>query len=97
MSSILDVKGSRQSMAERWRLSQLETIRTKAEELSDIARPGGLLTPARCPSCRSRDLVTTSKVVTADTYWRCCGCGDVWNAGRLRSAARYVRDPAFRR
>ena len=84
-------------MADRWRLSQLETIRASAEEKSDLARPCGLTTPARCPSCRSLDLVTTSKVVTADAYWRCCACGEVWNAGRLRSATKMQRDGSFRR
>ena len=85
------------SMADRWRLSQLETIRANAEEKNDLARPGGDVTPARCPSCRSLDLVTTSKAVTADTYWRCCACGEVWNAGRLRTANKHVRDGSFRR
>ena len=46
--------------------------------------------PAKCPSCGSSDLVTTSKVVTAATYWRCEGCGDVWNAERLRQGTRYA-------
>ena len=82
-----------QSMADRWRDSQLETIRAKAEELRDLARPGGATTPARCPACRSEDIVTTSKV-TVEAYWRCCTCGEVWNAGRLRSASTQGR---FRR
>ena len=85
------------SMADRWRLSQLETIRVNAEEKSDLARPGGDVTPARCPSCRSLDLVTTSKSVTADAYWRCCTCGEVWNAGRTRIANKYSRGGSFRR
>jgi transposase-like protein len=86
-----------ESMAERWRLSQLRTIRAKAEEHSDLAAPGGGVTPSRCPSCRSTDLVTTSKVVTEEAYWRCCTCGEVWNAGRLRSAARHARRLPFSR
>lgn len=77
-----------QSMAERWRRSQLETAEGKAEEISSPSRPEDSATPSRCPSCRSNDLVTTSKVVSADAYWRCCACGEVWNAGRLRSASR---------
>jgi hypothetical protein len=85
------------SMADRWRRSQLETIRAGAEDKSDLARPDGDVTPARCPSCRSLDLVTTSKVVTADAYWRCCACGEVWNAGRLRTANKFVRNGSFRR
>lgn len=94
MSGIPDSTATRPSMADRWRSSQLETIRAKAEEKSDLARPGGNVTPARCPSCRSVDLVTTSKVITSAAYWRCCACGEVWNAGRLTSASAQGR---FRR
>lgn len=97
MSSTYSSSSTSHSMAERWRRSQLESIRTSAEDKSDLARPGGDVTPARCPSCRSLDLVTTSKVVTADAYWRCCDCGEVWNAGRLRTASKHVRDGSFRR
>lgn len=46
-------------------------------------------TPAYCPSCRSADVRTTSKVVSAASYWRCEACGEVWNAGRRKEAARY--------
>ena len=45
--------------------------------------------PAQCPSCGSRDLMTTSKVVTSSSYWRCGGCGDIWNIERLRQGSRY--------
>ena len=45
--------------------------------------------PAKCPSCGSATLVTTSKVVTASSYWRCKSCGDVWNAERLANGSRY--------
>ena len=77
-----------QSMAERWRRSQLETANGRAAEISSPSRPDDTGTPSRCPSCRSTDLVTTSKVVSADAYWRCCACGEVWNAGRTRTASR---------
>ena len=85
-----------QSMAERWRRSQLETAQGKAEEITSPSRPDDGTTPSRCPSCRSTDLVTTSKVVSADAYWRCCACGEVWNAARMRAAARDGR-PSYRR
>jgi predicted Zn finger-like uncharacterized protein len=85
------------SLAERWRLSQLETIRAKAEESSDLARPGGDITPARCPSCRSAEIVTNARVATADSYWRCLACGEMWNAGRLRLVSRRGGDHGFRR
>ena len=81
-----------QSMADRWRRSQEETARGKAEEIITPSKPEESGTPTRCPSCRSNDLVTTSKVVSADAYWRCCSCGEVWNAGRLRSATRDSRN-----
>jgi len=80
-----------QSMAERWRRSQLETARGRAEETAAPSQPADTDTPTRCPSCRSNDIVTTSKVVSAEAYWRCCGCGEVWNATRLRAASNNSR------
>jgi transposase-like protein len=38
--------------------------------------------PAQCPACRSTDVMTASKNVTAESYWRCVSCGEVWNVGR---------------
>ena len=52
--------------------------------------------PDRCPSCRSRDLKTTSTVINAATYWRCCACGEVWNVARLKAGSRYSNN-SFRR
>lgn len=52
--------------------------------------------PAWCHSCGSRELTTTSKIISADSYWRCCACGEVWNVARLKAGTRYARDP-FRR
>jgi transposase-like protein len=43
--------------------------------------------PSHCPGCRSRDVITTSKVFTDETYWRCRACGEVWNVGRRRAAS----------
>ena len=40
--------------------------------------------PTYCPFCRSKDLRTASKVIDESTYWRCLGCGEIWNPGRLR-------------
>jgi len=39
--------------------------------------------PKACPACRSKDLTTTSKKVTATSYWRCLRCGEVWNEKRI--------------
>jgi uncharacterized Zn finger protein len=47
--------------------------------------------PTRCPGCGSAGLTTTSKVITSATYWRCKACGEIWNAGRRKTAGRYVR------
>jgi transposase-like protein len=56
-----------------------------------IESPSVTERPSHCPTCRSRDLVTTGKIVNADSYWRCNACGEVWNAGRLRAANPYGR------
>jgi transposase-like protein len=53
--------------------------------------------PAKCPACGSRDVVTTSKVVDSSSYWRCGGCGEVWNIGRQREANRYSYKHPFGR
>ena len=36
-----------------------------------------------CPFCRSLRVTTTSKLVSDATYWRCHGCGQIWNPSRL--------------
>ncbi len=53
-----------------------------------------MLTPAvperppvpRCPACAARDARTTDKTISADTYWRCASCGEVWNPARRDSS-----------
>ena len=45
--------------------------------------------PARCPHCGASDMVTTSKVIDANTYWRCQTCGEVWNIDRRGAASRF--------
>lgn len=49
------------------------------------------ITPTQCPECGSRKVTTTNKVVTISTYWRCEGCGEIWNAGRRKPSSRYAR------
>jgi ribosomal protein L37AE/L43A len=39
--------------------------------------------PESCPFCQSHAVGTLAKVITAETYWRCQGCGEVWNPARL--------------
>jgi len=41
-----------------------------------------------CPFCRSANVSTSSKAVTDFTYWRCHGCGEIWNQARLLSFHR---------
>jgi transposase-like protein len=43
------------------------------------------LPPKNCPSCRSRDVTTSAKVVDTNTYWRCVACGEVWNLARRQT------------
>ena len=45
-------------------------------------------TPSRCPSCGSTNVMTSSKIVTSDCYWRCEACGEVWNVARRDAAGR---------
>lgn len=52
--------------------------------------PPRVTAPTWCPFCRSVDLKTTSKILDESTYWRCLGCGEIWNPGRLKSQAAYV-------
>ena len=47
--------------------------------------------PSACPSCQSSSVVTTAKSPDAESYWRCCSCGEVWNASRRRSPRTGVR------
>ena len=56
-----------------------------------------LAPPTSCPSCRSTEVKTTSKVVTSEAYWRCEACGEVWNDARRRAADRYSPGRAWGR
>ena len=58
--------------------------------MNETSAPPAIIVPAYCPKCRSREVTTTSKVVSAESYWRCGGCGEVWNAGRRREASGYA-------
>jgi transposase-like protein len=54
-------------------------------------------TPAGCPACKSADVVMASKTADASTYWRCRGCGEVWNAGRRQQTPVNRYEPPYRR
>lgn len=58
---------------------------------------GAVEPPKKCPECGATDLTTASKVANAESYWRCNGCGEVWNVGRLDAASRYVGFGSYRR
>jgi transposase-like protein len=55
-----------------------------------------VIAPSACPACRSSDIKTTSKIVTAQAYWRCVACGEVWNVRRRGATRQSAFDP-FRR
>jgi transposase-like protein len=61
----------------------VKAFRTQAEKSVEA--------PKRCPACRSEELTTTSKVISAETYWRCSRCGEVWNANRREHGSRGYR------
>ncbi len=41
--------------------------------------------PAVCPACKSSAITTTSRKRDENAYWRCGGCGEIWNAARRGS------------
>ena len=44
--------------------------------------------PKECPYCRSTR-ITAPTDANASTYWRCDGCGEMWNVSRQRASVRY--------
>jgi hypothetical protein len=38
-----------------------------------------LMLPPACPKCQSPDACSAAKRPTANSYWRCLRCGEVWN------------------
>jgi transposase-like protein len=48
--------------------------------------------PSACPACASTSIRTNAKAPDANSYWRCEGCGEVWNAAR-RQEPRYRASP----
>jgi ribosomal protein L37AE/L43A len=45
--------------------------------------------PPRCPKCRSTETSSAAKRPTANSYWRCLKCGDVWNPALLSEPKRW--------
>jgi hypothetical protein len=43
---------------------------------------GAVTLPTACPACHSSSITTTARNPDEHTYWRCGGCGEVWNVSR---------------
>jgi ribosomal protein L37AE/L43A len=56
-------------------------MRAQERDVSTDTQPP----PDLCPFCRASEITTTSRSSTPSTYWRCTKCGQIWNAGRLRT------------
>jgi transposase-like protein len=54
-----------------------------------------IVSPAQCPSCRSREITTTAKAVDKNTNWRCVTCGEVWNLGRREASRSHNNFPSY--
>ena len=47
--------------------------------------------PTMCPACQSRSISTTARNPDENAYWRCGGCGEVWNVARRQARPAGVR------
>ena len=54
------------------------------------AAAGSAAAPTVCPACRSHSISTTVRHPDEHTYWRCDGCGEIWNVSRREAAASRV-------
>jgi len=45
-------------------------------------------TVTQCPFCRSLQVATTGDAGSSSTYWRCDGCGEIWNPSRQTAPRR---------
>jgi len=50
---------------------------------SPVAEPAA--PPRVCPACKSSVITTTMRKRDENAYWRCGGCGEIWNAARRGS------------
>jgi hypothetical protein len=44
-----------------------------------------LESPPACPKCASKDTNSAAKRPSAQSYWRCLSCGEVWNPSLLKA------------
>lgn len=56
-----------------------------SDKFITVSQGGSVQTnqPPTCPKCGSRDTSSAAKRPTANSYWRCLKCGDVWNPAQL--------------
>ena len=61
-----------------------------------IDLPSGTAAPAQdaaatpsCPKCGSKKATTAAKRPTANSYWRCLHCGEVWNPALLSAPRQW--------
>ena len=47
--------------------------------------------PTVCPACKSAAIATTARNPDENAYWRCSGCGEVWNAARRAASSGRAR------
>jgi transposase-like protein len=62
----------------------------------DSAQPLAPQATVNCPFCRSAEIATTSKSYKDDAYWRCRGCGQIWNPTRLVEKRRWSGPGGYR-
>jgi transposase-like protein len=48
-------------------------------------------TPTVCPACQSAAIATTTRNPDENAYWRCSGCGEIWNAARRAASSGDAR------
>lgn len=44
-----------------------------------------------CPACGAAAAVTTARIPSESSYWRCVACGEVWTPARRQSNRRWSR------
>ena len=48
-------------------------------------------TPTVCPACQSAAIATKARNPDENAYWRCSGCGEIWNAARRAASGGGAR------
>jgi transposase-like protein len=58
------------------------------DQSGSAPKAAALNAPPSCPKCGSKDTSSAAKRPTAQSYWRCLGCGEVWNPSLLADPRR---------